>query len=254
VIKIPNDPASQLALKQQFLDRAKALSNLSEVYRSPQVTLLIRDTIAFGVRSEAEIFEAVYGDPGGREYWDACLSEPIRMYSLANVLSAHLAENVEQLEHATIVVIRAFRDAAEAGERWFVGDTSPLLALEHSRTDFERLDKVKVHPRAAVEWLLSKPKRHHLVPDSLRTFLLAGESTDATKPRRLNKQSAERFVADYVNKEQDEGRRPTLVALEAAAKEANIVGGRDLLRAAFHALVDVKRGRPDGAPREIAKK
>ncbi len=176
------------------------------------------------------------------------------MYTLAHILSAHLAEKAEQLELARIAIIRAFRDAAEAGERWFIGDTSSLLALEQDQTNFENLGKVKVKPRAAVEWLLSKPKRDHLIPGSLRTFLLASESIEAAKPRRLNKQSADRFVGDYVNKEQAEGRRPTLVGLEAAAKEANILGGRDLRRAAFHALVDVKRGRPDSAPDKIAKK
>jgi hypothetical protein len=164
MIKTPNEQASQLALKQRFLDRAKALSNLAEVARCPQVTLLICETVAFGVRAEAEIFQAAYGDPRGRKYWDAHLSEAIPVYSLAHVLSAHLAEKVEQLEMARIAIIRAFRDAAEAGERWFTGDTSSLLAMEYGQTNFENLGKLKVHPRAAVEWLLSKPKREHLVP------------------------------------------------------------------------------------------
>ena len=183
MIKIPNEQANQLALKQRFLDRAKALSNLAEVFRCPQVTLLICETVAFGVRAEAEIFQAAYGDPGGRKYWDAHLSEPMPVYSLAHVLSAHVAENVEQLEMAKIAIIRAFRDAAEAGERWFTGDTSPLLAMEHGQTNFEGLGKLKVHPRDAVEWLLSKPKREHLVPDSLRRFLQSGgEPTASPRP------------------------------------------------------------------------
>ena len=163
-----NERANEIALKQQFLDRAKALSNLAEVFRCPQVTLLICETVAFGVGAEAEIFQAAYGDPSGRKYWDAHLSEPIPVYSLAHILSAHVAEKVEQLEMARIAIIRAFRDAAEAGERWFTGETTPLLAVEDGQTNFEGLGKVKVHPRAAVEWLLSKPKREHLVPDSLR--------------------------------------------------------------------------------------
>ena len=66
MIKSSKEQANQLALKQRFLDRAKALSKLPEVFRLPQVTLLICDTVAFGVRAEAEIFQAVYGDPGGR--------------------------------------------------------------------------------------------------------------------------------------------------------------------------------------------
>ena len=51
------------ALEQQFLDRAKALTNVAEVYRCLQVTMLICDMVAFGVRGEAKIFEAAYGEP-----------------------------------------------------------------------------------------------------------------------------------------------------------------------------------------------
>src|SRR5262245_3915489 len=100
MMKMANDPANQLALKQRFLDRAKALSdpNLAEVFRCPQVTLLICETVAFGVRAEAEIFQAAYGDPGGRKYWEAHLSEPMLVYPLAHMLSAHLAEKIDQLE------------------------------------------------------------------------------------------------------------------------------------------------------------
>ena len=63
--------------------------------------MLICDMVAFGVRAEAKIFEAAYGEPSGQKYWDAHLSEPIRVYTLAHVLSAHLAEQAEQVEMDT---------------------------------------------------------------------------------------------------------------------------------------------------------
>jgi hypothetical protein len=260
MIKTSNEQANELALKQQFLDRAAALSKLPEVFRCQQVTLSICETVAFGVRAEAEIFQAVYGDPGGQKYWDAHLSEVIPVYSLAHILSVHPAENVQQLEVARIAIIRAFRDAAHAGERWFTGETTPLLAVEDGQTNFEGLGKVKVHPRAAVEWLLSKPKREHLVPESLHRFLQSGgERTNAkapTAPRPVTEKVAERLVANYIDAEQAAGRRPTLVGLEAAAKKAGMRGGREYLRAAFHRSlgVEVRRGRPPNAPTKIAEK
>jgi hypothetical protein len=257
MIKTLNEPANLLALKQQFLGRAKALSSVAEVYRCPQVTLLVAETVAFGVRAEAEVFEAAYGDPSGRKYWGAYLSEPILVYPLAHVLSAHLAEEVEQLEYARIAIIWAFRDAAEAGERWFIGDTAPLLALEQGQTNFENLGKVKVKPRAAIEWFLSKPKREHLIPDSLRMYLQSSdEPPDATKPRPVTRRSAEHFAIDYISREQAAGRRPTMKGLEFAAKQANLRGGREYLRAALRGnpTVEVRRGRPTNAPGKIAKK
>jgi hypothetical protein len=246
------------ALEQQFLDRAKALTNVAEVFRCLQVTMLICDMVAFGVRAEAKIFEAAYGEPSGQKYWDAHLSEPIRVYTLAHVLSAHLAEQAEQVEMARIAIIRAFRDAAEAGERWFTGDTTPLLAVEDGQTNFEGLAKIKLYPRPAVEWLLSKPKREHLVPTSLQRFLQSGgEPTNAKVPtarRRVTKKIAERFAADYINSEQAAGRSPTLRGLEAAAKSADMYGGREYLRAAFRRSRRVGRGRPPKASPKIAEK
>jgi hypothetical protein len=262
MIKTSNNHAKQVAVKQRLLERAKALSNVAEVFRCPQVTLLICETVAFGVRAEAEIFQAAYGDPGGRKYWDANLSEPLPVYSLAYVLSAHVAEKAEQLEMVRIAIIRAFRDAAAAGERWFTGETAPLLAVEDSQTNFEGLGKVKVHPRAAVEWLLSKPKREHLVPECLRRFLQSGgEPANAnanapTAPRPVTEKIAERFVTNYIDGEQAAGRSPTLVGLEAAAKKADMRGGREHLRAAFRRSrgAEFRRGRPPKASTKIAEK
>src|SRR5262249_7831823 len=232
--------------RQQFVDRAKALSNVAEVFRCHQVTLLICDTVAFGVRAEAEIFQAAYGDRRGRRYWEAHLSEPMPVYSFANVLSAHVAEKVEQLETARIAIIRALRDAAQAGECWFSGDTSLLLAIEDGQTDFGNLGKVKVHPRAAVDWLLSKPKREHLVPETVRRFLKSGGKPAGVAARHITKKIADRFVANYIKDEQAAGRRPTQSGLEAAAKNAGLRGGRECLRSAFHQSprVEVRRGRP----------
>jgi hypothetical protein len=242
------------ALEQRFLDRAKALSNVAEVFRCSNVTSLICEMVAFGVRAESKIFDAAYGDPSGQKYWDAHLSEPIRVHTLADVLSAHVAEQAEQLEMARIAIIRAFRDAAEAGERWFTGDTTPLLAVEDGQTNFEGLTKIKLHPRPAVEWLLSKPKRVHLVPTSLQRFLQNAEVPTARRP--VTEKIAERFAADYIKSEQAAGRSPTLRGLAAAAKNAGMRGGREYLRAAFRGScrVEVKRGRPSKANPKIAEK
>ena len=221
-------------LNSNFLT-ARRLCRPSRVYRGPAGDTADRtETVAFGVRAEAEIFEAAYADPSGRKYWEAHPSEPILVYPLAHVLSAYLAEKVEQLELARIAIIWAFRDAAEAGECWFIGDISPLLALEQGQANFENLGKVKVKPRAAVEWLLSKPKRDHLVPRSLRMICkFGGEPDDRTKRRPLTEILAGRFTADYIKRERAAERDPTMVGLEAAAKQANFYGGRNYLRAAL---------------------
>jgi hypothetical protein len=247
------------ALEQRFVDRAKALAKVAEVFRCSEVTMLVCEMVAFGIRAEPKIFEAAYGDPSGQKYWDANLSEPILVYTLAHVLSVHLAERTEQMEMAMVAIIRAFRDAAEVGERWFMGDTTPLLAVQDGSTNFEGLATIKLHPRLAVEWLLSKPKREHLVPTSLQRCLQPGrgpaDAKAATSRRAVTKKIAERFADHYINSEQAAGRLPTLRGLEGAAKNAGMHGGREYLRAAFRGFrVEVRRGRPPKAIPKIAEK
>jgi hypothetical protein len=159
------------AVKQRFLERAKSLSELSEPVRYLAVTQLICDAVAFGIRDEAEVFLAAYDDPKGKEYWEAYLSVAIPVFTLANLLSAHSSKNIEELENRRFATLRAFRGAAEAGEPWFVGITNPILVVEEFGQTPDGLSKVRVQPRAAVEWLLSKSIFKHLVPEPLQLFL-----------------------------------------------------------------------------------
>jgi hypothetical protein len=246
------------APKQRFLVRAKALSEHPEVFRRLAVTQLICDAVAFGGPAEADIFQAAYGDPSGRKYWNSFLSEAIPVVSVAYTLSVHLAESVESLGYLRFAILCAFRDAAEAGERWFTGDTTTLLAVKDFSSYVEGVEKVKVDPDAAVRWLLSKPMREHLVPDSLRRFLQWDPTNTETPTARrpVTEKSAERFVVSYIDSEQAAEKRPTLANLESAANKAGMRGGREYLRAAFHRLLgaEIRRGRPPKASTKIAEK
>ena len=159
------------AVKQRFLGQAKALSELPKSVRYREVTRLICDALAFGIRDEAEIFRAAYGDSGGNDYWEAYLSVAIPVVLLASLLSAHTSENIEELEYRQFATLRAFRGAAEAGELWFIGASEPILTVEEFGQRPDGLSKVRVQPRAAVEWLLGKSIFEHLVPESLHRFL-----------------------------------------------------------------------------------
>jgi hypothetical protein len=237
-------PARQL-VKNEYLGRAKVTSTLPEAYRGPLLTSLLAEALAIGICAEADFFLAAYGDPSGREYWHAHLSEPILLYKFAYALAVHVAERADQLEPATIAIIWAFRDAAEAGEDWLHGETAPLLALENKQRSFETLGKIKVRPRAAVHWLLTKPKCQHLVAASLRSFSQFNQISD--QPRPLTERTADRITEDYINEMQRQGKRPTIKGLEATAKKAGFRGGRQYLRAAFNQRIGRGRGRPANA-------
>ena len=242
---IDADENDRQELIHVYRERAKALTAQPEICRSTLMTTLIAESIALGVSAEDEYFMAAYDDPTGRVYWDAHLSEPMRIGAFAYLLSVHLRYKPEQLEDARVAITRALRDAAAVGERLFVGDIAPLIAFDTGKRDFSRLLDVKVRPRAAADWLLSKPKQEHLVPCSLRSFLEKG-SVPVNRPRPLTRRIADRFAAEFMEQEKRAGRRPRINRLEAAATEANLRGGRQYLRDAFHRISDVvvKEGRP----------
>jgi hypothetical protein len=154
--------------RQLFLDRAKHLSKLSEGLRWPLVSQLLCEAAGRGVHANAEILETAYGDATGREYFEGLLSEPISVRMLARVLEGLLDHGVPDME---LVILRAFKIAAENGQHWFIGKTDPLLAMKEGQESFEELETVKVNPRPAIEWLLSKPRRKFLVSESLRQYL-----------------------------------------------------------------------------------
>jgi hypothetical protein len=175
------DPAA----KQRFLEQAKALSELSRSTRYRAVTQLISDAVAFDIRDEAEIFRAAYGDPSGNDYWEDYLSVAIPVLLIANVLSAHLSKNIEDRENRQFAILRALRGAAEAGEPWFVGSTEPILVVEEFGQTPEGLSKVRVQPRAAVEWLLGKRIFEQFVPESLQLFLQNETITGAAATEKI---------------------------------------------------------------------
>jgi hypothetical protein len=72
------------------------------------------------------------------------------------------------------------------------------------------------------------------------------KSSTSGSTRPFTKKTAKKFAAEYIDRKKKAAERPTLMGLETAAKEANLHGGRDLLRAAFKQGVgtEVRRGRP----------
>jgi hypothetical protein len=64
----------------------------------------------------------------------------------------------------------------------------------------------------------------------------------------------QQFVTDYIARQKEAGELPTLTGLEAAATNAGMRGGREILRAAFRRIVgaEVTRGRPRKSPPKSA--
>jgi Bacterial regulatory proteins, gntR family len=169
----PRDIGPQ-ASKRQILARAAALSSLPEGLRCEGVKELMRGAIANGLRIEEEIFQAAYGDPRGQKYWESHLSERLSVDSIADLLSAHLQD--QDLEESKSAIVSALNYALTNSEiLWPLGGG--------------------LDPRYAAQWLLSMPKRAHLVPLSLRPLLSRQNSTstnDMTPPGHLSRAMGKR--------------------------------------------------------------
>ena len=122
------------ALEQRFLDRAKALSNVAEVFRCSEVTLLICEMVAFGVRAEAKIFEAAYGEPSGQKYWErkarsqskalaSAPTPPWRLFGQPNILEGEdAAAYNELLDRVRAAVFFYFKLYSKQNEAKIIND------------------------------------------------------------------------------------------------------------------------------------
>lgn len=233
------------SMSGELLLFAKSLNQRPEIIRTLHVTKILCDAVALRVATREEVFEAAYSDRAGRKYWEAYLAQPCGLYAFATALSANLFETAEDLERLRALIIFAVQDAARVSEPWLFGDLEPLLALNDRTTGFAHLSDMKVDPRRAAEWLLSKPMLRHLVPLSLCDFLQSCGRPDLQRvSREASKKAATDFARKYVSEMQETGGTPTIGGLEHAAKTACIPARRDDLRAALHKITNVRRGRP----------
>ena len=208
------------ARKKQILARAAALSSQREGIRCEHVKELIHDAVACKLDIESEIFQVAYGDPEGREYWNAHLSEPLSVEAFAELLSAHLGQDMEESQSALIAAV---------GGRF---ELRPLLP------------DTGVVPRAAVQWLLSLPKRAHLVPRTLRAVLARESNSSAGNTR-----TSER-VSSFAGKR---GRKPETLNRVQQAMWRDIQSGR-LTEASLESMLEKNLAEQYGVSRDTARK
>ncbi len=147
---------------------------------------------------------------GMAEFWSVVLSEPMKCADFSHALAVHFmviehkkgstdAEKLasrqaanQAVDVAEVQLQAALRRARIDGEPWFIEMPEPPLSTKLDAkawlgfvpsdtyiepppppADGVDLSRLKVRPRAAVEWLLAMPMRRHLVPPSLAAALQA---------------------------------------------------------------------------------
>ena len=166
--------------REQLLAQAKITQNFEPVAQRYAVYKLILESVLSRVCTSVEILEAAFGDPQGRRYWELWLFEPLQIYQFAELLALDSAatNGVPVLDRYLFQIIERLRAAAEAGETWLIGDTSPLMTDTWSSLSL-RNSAVAVRPREAIAWMHLNPIAQHLVPK-----VLAGMAKSLARVRK----------------------------------------------------------------------
>jgi len=154
--------------REQLLAQARIARSFEPIAQRNAVNKLILESVWTRASTSVEILEAAYGDPQGRLYWELWLFEPLPIYQFAELLALDIAatNGVTVLDRYLFQIIERLRAAAEAGETWLIGDTSPLITEAWSSMSL-RNSAMAVRPREAIAWMHRNPNARHLVPKVL---------------------------------------------------------------------------------------
>ncbi len=150
------------------------LAGMPEWQRSNHIVGLLRGRVMCNPSlTSDECLAAAYGLDGARAFWAVECSEPIRWNRLVDLLTIFALEQERGLGQLPMrgqweaftrgVATALFGAKGEQGV--FTGDTTSLDIAQHVSTVDGNV--VLIHVRRLAEWLLSKPKRRHVVPEAL---------------------------------------------------------------------------------------
>jgi len=179
--------------RKQLLAQAKAAQSFEPASQRNAVHKLILESVWSRACTSVEILEAAYHDPQGHRYWELWLFEPLPIDQFVELLALDSAatNGVAGLDRYQRRIFERLRAAAEAGETWFIGDTSPLVTESWSSLVL-RNNTLAVRPWEAIAWMHRNPNARHLVPKTpaemvaLRAERAIGPSASPVSDKRLN--------------------------------------------------------------------
>jgi hypothetical protein len=145
-----------------ILNMARAAAELDEPHRRYAVKGLVHERYRMNIVSgepkqpdarcsEADVFNASYGEPSGAEYWRAWLFEKLSNEELANLLATHVADDEARFD-----------------------SIKKRLISELGKAKLETATET-------VAWLIENPNTRHLVPKSVQNYI-AGTDGSARRP------------------------------------------------------------------------
>ena len=180
----PGDLAADI---EWFKGRLADAAKLPEYARSQMAVIHLNDNRRFGCMLEDACFQAIYGPAGSRRFWEIECSEPVSWFRFIRLLAVtgryddvgqtvgdrDAAYGVREIALAEAMLL-AFQDGHTS---LFAGDKTPLRRAKFGRHVSQDPGTLKVRVRPTAEWLVGNPKRRHLIPPSMVSYL-EGETTN----------------------------------------------------------------------------
>jgi hypothetical protein len=181
----------------QFKAALSDTATQPEFIRATMMPGHLRTLVACPWISAEACFRLVYGPRGASAFWKIECSEPVKWGRFLTVCSSLVAENDQHYVTVRWALASAMLDAHRQKAPFFFGDTAELDHAEHGREVTS--DKLKIDVKQAGEWLLDRPKQHHLIPSSLRAFLRPSKETIAEQlnPKKPKQSDVDAWMVDY---------------------------------------------------------
>lgn len=196
----------------EFRKRLAETAALPEPTRVNRLIMHLRDILHSPYVSPDECFKAVYGSEGSTAFWRIQCSEPIAISSFVHLLATTGSRFEADFIPRSKALWAAMFSAYQSGERaWFVGDVTVLDGVNYSCEvpTLRGLERLKLLPRDAAEWLERMPKRRHLLPDSLAEFLDPTDEPGATnKKPKLTQKEVNTLLLSYFERAKLNGDLP----------------------------------------------
>jgi hypothetical protein len=190
-------PVRERGSAPDLVEKAKTYRYAGELVRFEMVTGLIANSRSFWRGNEEEIIEAA-GYENVNEYWHVALSEPMTAAKFVNLLARNLIDprSAQANYWRRVHITNALELARKTSQAWLFQIPHVTAVYEVNEEPGEPpandnpatviAEMWMLHPRSAVEWFLSLPKRRNLIPPALRDFV---ESKQQVKPQqRLTKE------------------------------------------------------------------
>jgi hypothetical protein len=205
----PTGEAVEAVRREQLLDQARLTRSFEPVAQRDAVRKLVRESVWLGACSPAQILEVAYGDLHGYRYWELWLHEPLQIYQFAELLALDSAgaNGMRALDRYLLQIFERLRAAAEAGETWFIGNTSPLITESWSSLIW-RNSALAVSPRQAIAWMCQNPNARHLVPGTLARIAASIVSLSSPALASESPTSRSRALTDARGRDAVARRRP----------------------------------------------